>query len=415
MIPRATVPAALHYTRRADSRWVVALGDEVSRGSVLASGMCFEHAAAGGVVVHVDHQRIVIRTRHDHRQELLDPIDPRDPANRQAVLRRIQEAGIVGLGGGGFPTHLKLLAAARGNVQTLIVNAVECEPGIHCDAELIQHELPVILEGIDVVRNLLGVTETYIGCSRSTFFELPAATTELIEPVEPTDGAERYLVSRLTGTDLPMGVRPVDSGSIVLNVGTLHAIARAMAGEALIERVATVFGENLRVLIGSPLKHFGAGEHFRVGGELSGQVVGADAAITKETNAVAVSGQFKNLPCIRCGACDTVCPEKLPVASLVGISSSEGVLNHAALGCISCGLCNPVCPSDIDVAGTIRNMKQVRQHELTRASAAQRSLERSTQHEGRRLVQEAAQAERRAERLAKLQAAEAAPPVDPRA
>lgn len=413
MIPAIPVAAELRYTLQPESHWVVSAGEEVRRGTVLARGRCYEHAAAPGRVIDVDGRALVLRTDGDATEVTLPPLDFSD---RPAVLERIREAGIRGLGGAGFPTHLKLLAAVRNGVHTLVVNAVECEPGIRCDAALIEAATPVIREGIDIVRNLLGVRNVLIGCSPATRLEHSEAITTCIDPVQPADGAERYLLHHLTGAGIPRRSLPVDHGFVVLNVGTLHAIARAIAGEPLVERVVTVFGENRRVPIGTPLTFLGGPDRqgFRVGGELAGRTVAATAAVDKPTNAVDRLHHFTNLPCIRCGACDPVCPEELPVSLLISRADDTRQASRrddSVLDCIACGLCNPVCPSGIDIVGQLRSARHRAREHLARSQAATRAMQRSTWHAVRSLQREAEQVARRAERLARLGPPTGNPPI----
>lgn len=404
MIPVTAAAPQLHYTLQPESHWIVSAGDEVCRGTPLARGRCYEHAAACGRVITVDGPHLVIQTRDDDAEVPMVPVPRTD---RPAMLQRIQEAGVRGLGGAGFPTHLKLLAAARNRVHTLVVNAVECEPGIRCDAAIIAAATPVIREGIDAVRQLLGLNAVLIGCSPGTRLEHHDATTTCIDPVQPADGAERHLLQHLAGTTIPPRALPVDHGFIVLNVATLHAIARALAGEPLMDRVVTVFGENRRVPIGTPLTYLGkaAAEGFRIGGDLAGRNVPATAAVDKQTNAVDLARRHDSLPCIRCGACDAVCPERLPVALLVGRvqhPERETGRDDTILDCIACGLCNPVCPSDIDVAGLLRSARRDVHIARAKTDAAARAHERSTRHQQRAALRETEQALRRAQRLSRL-------------
>jgi len=393
------------HSLRPESTWVVAEGQHVDCGEVLARGVCFEHASATGVITSVSGNTLILQNTAE-AQPVKQPaqMPPLDGRNSAAILRRIQEAGIVGLGGGGFPTHLKLLAAARKRVQTLVVNAVECEPGISCDAALLKEDPTTIHSGIDAVRALLELKTIHIAASDKTAFEYHSGSITVIRQPKPTDGAERYLVERLIGEPVPVGALPVDRGVVVLNVATLHAIGRAMQGFPLTARVVTVFGENQWVRIGTPLAAFSDGPLVCIGGEMSGTDISTTGATEKRTNSIQQARHFLNLPCIRCGACDDTCPEQLPVANLVSLvaGQTQFSVRDTASGCIGCGLCNPVCPSGIDVAGLVRTLRDSQRAEVRRTYDTSRAEQRYQRHTSRMAAEELAQAERRASRLARL-------------
>lgn len=406
MISPPLVPKELHYTLSSGARWVVLPGETIARGQLVAAGPCRTHAAASGTVRSIAGSELIITIRADDHEITLPPVGVDD---RPAILARIRDAGICGLGGGGFPTHLKMLEAARKNVHTLIVNAVECGVGISCDAALIRAEPETIARGIDVVCHLLNIRQTIIACSNRTAFEHGNARTELIPEVRPTDGAERYLVHRVAGVRVQQGERPVDHGLVVCNVATLHAVARAMEGHALLERMVTTGAVDQRVLTGTPFAALLTTDEkrtrVRIGGELDGRIVPATGAVDKRTNAIAYAPLYDSLPCIHCGACDAACPEALPVADLIAFGARGGgpaaITRHAA-NCIECGLCNPVCPSHIDVLGQLRELRAGQRAAELRSSTAAEALARSERHAARIAAVETSQARRRAQRLARL-------------
>ncbi|MBM4204532.1 MAG: 4Fe-4S dicluster domain-containing protein [Gammaproteobacteria bacterium] len=401
MIAHRALSARYIYSLHPESTWVVAQGQLVVCGEVLAKGVRFEHASAAGVITSISGNTLILETTPDEQSVQMQPLNG---GNSAAILRRIQEAGIVGLGGGGFPTHLKLLAAARKRAQTLVVNAVECEPGITCDAALLQENQATVHNGIDAVRTLLELKSIHIAASDKTDFEYHAGSTTVIRQPKPTDGAERYLVERLTGETVPVDALPVDLGVVVLNVATLHAVGQALQGVPLTTRVVTVFGENQWVRIGTPLTAFSNAPLVCVGGELSGADISTTGATDKRTNSIQTARGFLNLPCIRCGACDDTCPEQLPVATLVSLAAgqAQSTVRDTASRCIGCGLCNPVCPSSINVAGLVRTLRDSQRAEALRTNNIVRAEQRYLRHTSRMAAEELAQAERRANRLARL-------------
>ncbi len=390
------------YLRPMQSRWCVEPGDVVRCGALLGSGRVRTHAAFTGTVASIDDERLELDVAGTEQIPSLDPLDVH--SSRATVLERIEHAGIVGLGGGGFPTHLKLAEALRRGVDKLVINAVECEPGVHCDAALCEQFEPEIVQGIEALQHLLDA-EVHITQGAATCPSRQAWQTHTLNADTPA-GAERQLCRSIFGITLAADERPVHHGIVVVNVGTAHAIARALQGWPLISRMVTVAGENRWLAIGTPISSLLEGSSFRVGGRLSGQTVGGDAPIGKTTNAVEPAPASRNAqPCINCAACDVICPEDLPVAQLARLprGNVEAAQRLAADRCIECGLCTPVCPSHIDVLTILRQHRHDVRHATTQRQAAAAAGNRFEAREQRRAVQSALREARRQERLQRRQ------------
>ncbi|MCP5181398.1 MAG: 4Fe-4S dicluster domain-containing protein [Pseudomonadales bacterium] len=409
MITRQPLPARLLHHRGVNSQWTIRTGDIVPAGAPIQRGERWQHAAATCVVAHCDADTARLDVIDDTPPGPEAPLDV-NATSASDLLRRVHEAGIAGLGGGGYPTHLKLLTAARHGVHTLVINAMECEPGISCDAALSAEGGREIQQGINAVRRILAInTVTLAAASTMQVAMLDVDTRHIRENPSATDGAERYLLRDIFNVILTPGEYPVHHGFVVCNIGTLHAIGRAISGHVLTERVTTVFGDNRWLPIGLPLSELVRSDTARVGGRLSGHVVRvAGAMVDKTTNGIDTASTHMALPCIRCGRCDDACPEHLPVTGLLTFSAPPRVGTLERLGlanCVECGLCNPACPSDIDVLATLRDAKTTLIAERQRRSATALANTRATAHTHRLATQAEQREQRRRDRLARLRGA----------
>jgi len=362
------------------------------------------HASGSGTVVAVEPRAvphpsglpadcIVIET--DGRDQWLETGDEQ-PDYREmkphALLERIRDAGIVGLGGAGFPTRMKLVSGKRG-IDTLIINGAECEPYISCDEGLLLERAVEVIEGVRILQRILRPA----ACTIAVEDSMPGAEAALHEALEtlqerdigvssiPTiypTGGERQLIKVLTGCEVPSQGLPADIGIICQNVGTAAAIYRAVSRkEPLVSRIVTVTGRgvqapcNLETRIGTPLRHLietcggytPEVERLLIGGPMMGFAVNSDTVpVIKTTNCIlAVSrGEMPApppaQPCIRCGKCTEVCPADLLPQQLYWFARSgnhDAAQDYDLFDCIECGCCAYVCPSHIPLVQYYRHAK----------------------------------------------------------
>ncbi len=306
------------------------------------------------------------------------------------LIQRIHHAGIAGLGGAGFPTASKLQGGMNG-VETLILNAAECEPYITADDRLMQEHADQVIEGTQILRHLLQPKVTLIGIEdnkpeaiealKLALRDQPGISLRVIPTKYPSGGAKQ-LTKILIGKEVPHGKHSSAIGVLMQNVGTAFAIKRAIVdGEPLIERVVTLTGEalsqpgNLWARIGTPVQHLlnfagfqpQAQQMVVMGGPLMGFTLPAlNVPIVKISNCILAPSVSEMAPqepeqsCIRCGLCVDACPAGLLPQQLYWFSRGEEhekARKHNLFDCIECGACAFVCPSNIPLVQYYRQEK----------------------------------------------------------
>ncbi len=366
-VKRFPLPSVLRYpllTGTGRYEPCVATGTRVRAGDVLARGGSSPAAdclhAGASAVVEVGATGMLLHP--DGREDIAPPLTAKD------LVETVREAGIVGLGGAGYPTWLKLQQAKHSEVRTLIVNAVECEPKVSADAALLREHADEVASGIEALEDYLGKPRTVIALGEGV--EAPDASggdcsVDGIPGVETarvtgsyTSGSERSLVARVLGVDLGKQI-PTEVGVVVFNVATVFAIHRAWnCGERLVERVVTVGDVNAWLRIGHPVWELPLSEgQVIVGGPVTGWVASELESIAKTTRAVSVRTPRTASPCIRCGWCARACPEGLlPQEMFRHInaghwSEMEGL---RLADCVECGACDVACPSGLPLLATFR-------------------------------------------------------------
>lgn len=425
---------------------LVNIGDTVLAGELIARGgnrlSAALHAPSSGRIKTIAPRPapdpsgmlapcIVIETDQQDRwieRATLGDGERLDPA---ALLQRLREAGIVGLGGGGFPTADKIASSIDQGIHTLVINGAECEPFITADEVLMRERASEIAAGAHIVEQLLGVTQTLVGIednkpeAAAAMRSAAAGKMEVVSfPSRYPSGGERQLIQILTGKEVPSGKRPTDLGIVCFNVGTLYAVFKAVShGEPLISRVVTVTGgsldrpQNLEVRIGTPIRHLleitgyraDRGTRLLLGGPLMGfHVESTEIPVTKTSHCV-LAPSTEELPpsrrarsCIRCGLCAEACPVALLPQQLFWYAQSQNhqqLDKHHLFDCIECGACAWVCPSHIPLVQYYRASKAA----IRAARAAHRQAEHSLRRfEARRLRIEREQCEREARRRTRL-------------
>lgn len=375
----------------------------------------------------------------------LPPLADWAQAEPSALRRRLAEAGVVGLGGAGFPTAQKL----AGPLHTLIINGAECEPTIVCDDALLRERAHEVLAGAAVLARIAGAKQVVVALEdrreaaaaavRAALTAHPDIHLALVPTIYP-QGGERQLIEVICNREVTSGRWPVDIGIAVQNVATAAAAWRAVVrGEALTTRLVSIAGRGvvapgvLEVRIGTTIEqaiaacggYTGDAARLILGGPLMGVALPHDAiALTRSGNAVLVLGaadvraRAAELPCIRCGDCADVCPVRLQPQQLLHALQAADAEAAAGLGladCIECGCCAFVCPSQIPLVDIYRDAKSAQAAERDARRRADHARERyaaRTHRLAREQADKVARVAARRESLAQQQASPAAAASD---
>ena len=326
--------------------------------------------------------------------------------SNEEIIKRVQDAGIIGLGGAGFPTHVKLAPKTPLGVKYLIANGAECEPYLTCNDQLMRGSAKEIVEGMEIVLRLFPNAEGVIAIEQNKH-EAIAAMEKAVKGhsrirvlslrTKYPQGGERSLIRVIAGIDYPITKLPADVGCIVDNVGTIYAIGRAVIyREPLFRHVMTVTGEAIKepsnfiardgtsfaelIEAAGGIKDGVTVKKIISGGPMMGIAVGSvDVPITKTTNGITVLcedgvelAEKKMTACLHCGRCTTVCPNGLMpqmMADAVEVGDFERYEKKLyGLDCISCGSCTYICPAKRPLTQTF---KQTKAEIMARKRAAQ--------------------------------------------
>lgn len=333
--------------------------------------------------------------------------------SREELIARIHQFGVAGLGGAGFPTGNKLLGGGD-KIDTLIINAAECEPYITADDRLMQDCAAQIIDGVRILAHILQPKRVLIGIEDNkpqaiSMMRAVLCNTHGIElrviPTKYPSGGAKQLTQILTGKQVPQGGRSSDIGVLMQNVGTAFAVKRAvMDGEPLTERVVTLTGGavqqpgNVWARLGTPVRHLldfagfrpGHDQQVIMGGPLMGfSLPWLDVPVVKITNCLLAPStlemgeQQEEQSCIRCSACADSCPADLLPQQLYWFSRGQQhdkAQAHNLKDCIECGACAYVCPSNIPLVQYFRQEKaEIREIELE----AKRTAEAKERFEAR--------------------------------
>lgn len=400
------IPLGMHIGAPATA--CVAKGDEVKVGTLIAKSSGFVSAniysSVAGKVTKIDSvfdasgykkpAIIISVAEEDVWEESIDrsPELVRECSlDAKAIIDKINEAGIVGLGGATFPTHVKLSPPPGNKAEVLIINAVECEPYLTSDHQLMLEHGEEILVGCTILMKALSVNKCIIGVENNK----PDAIKHLsglcaqykgieVMPlkVQYPQGGEKQLIDAVLSKQVKSGALPISTGAVVQNVGTIYAVYEAIQkNKPLLERVVTVTGKSLDkpanylARIGTPLKTLieasgGIPENTGKiigGGPMMGKaLLSADLPVTKGTSGILLISQEESVrkpmrACIRCAKCVNVCPMGLNPTFLM-VDTQQQDWERAERGhivdCIECGSCSFTCPSNRPLLDFIRMGKQ---------------------------------------------------------
>ena len=402
---QAVFPLSQHIG--APAKPVVARGDKVKVGTMIAEAGGFVSApifsSVSGTVLKIDNAidatgylkpSIIIKVEGDEWEESIDRTDNLETLEGhpeltpEAIVEKVKNAGITGMGGAGFPTFIKLCPPPTAKAECVIINAVECEPYITADYRLMMEHAQEIIVGLELLMKAAKVDKGYIGIEDNkpaaiSLFEQKTANRSDIEIVplkkKYPQGGEKQLVDAVINRQVPAPPAiPVNVGAIVQNVGTAFAVYQAvMKNKPLFERYTTVTGKQLKspgnflVRMGTPMKDLieacgGMPEgdnKVLAGGPMMGKALTSiDVPICKGTNSVTIiSGdeakRKEPQPCIRCAKCVSACPMGLEPYLLAQVSSLhlwERAEKEDITSCIECGSCMFTCPAHRPLLDNIR-------------------------------------------------------------
>ncbi len=401
----------------APARPVVKKGDSVLRGQVLGEAGGYVsapvHAPTSGKILAVGDRLTQAGVPAlcvdlepdgaDRWNEALQPCPDWSGLDGKTMVERIAAAGIVGMGGAGFPTHVKLNPPAGTAIEVVIVNGAECEPYLTADQRLMVEAPQAVWEGAQIVRRILGARRLVVAIEdnkpdaiRAMAGILNGSDAELVVlKTEYPQGAEKQLIYSITGREVPSGGLPMAVGALVENVGTCAAIREAIVeGHPLTERIVTVTGamvqtpKNVRARVGVALSDLVAfcggltGEPGKIlcGGPMMGLAQGSlDAALTKTTSGVVILPrravrQFSSMPCISCGRCVAACPTRLMpnlLSEMIEAEDLDGAEGRQVMDCIECGACAYECPAHRPLVQHMRRAKaEITKQRRKQAAAA---------------------------------------------
>ncbi|ODA28338.1 electron transport complex subunit RsxC, partial [Veronia pacifica] len=404
---------------------LVGVGDNVLKGQPLTSSdliqSCPVHAPTSGTVVAIEQrpiahpsglsdQCVVIRPDHQDTWTEKPSIQDFRAISPESLIDHIRNMGIAGMGGAGFPSARKL-QTGHGRTEILIINGAECEPYITADDRLMREHAREIAEGIEILQYLVQPQLTVMALEDNKP-EAVAALEQALSgmadtivqtvPTKYPSGGEKQLIKLITGKEVPSGGIPAAIGVLMQNVGTIHAIKRAVVdGEPLIQRIVTLTGKTLKdqsnrwALLGTPVSYLLDQHGYKADKKLRRVIIGGpmmgftapheEIPVTKTTNCVLVPTKREIAPsqgemaCIRCSACADACPVSLLPQQLQWYAKDqdhEKCQEYNLFDCIECGACAYVCPSEIPLVQYYRQAKSEIRSQNAEKQAAERAKER---------------------------------------
>lgn len=387
-----SIPISQHLG--APAKPLVAKGDKVVTGQLIAKGEAFIsaniHSSVSGTVAKIDEvidtsgyrkKAIVINVEGDEWLEGIardESLIKDCPLSKEEIIKKINDSGVVGLGGATFPSHVKMMVPPGKKAEYLIINGVECEPCLTADHRLMLEKGEEMLVGITIQMKALGVNKAIIGIENNK----PDAIAHLkklatgyqgisVEPlqVKYPQGAEKQLIKSLINREVPSGKLPIEVGCVVHNVGTAFAVYEAVQkNKPLVERVVTLTGKSVKkpsnflVRIGTPVSALieaagglpaDTGKVINGGPMMGKSLNDLEVPVTKGTSGILIfTEQESHRPpeqnCIRCAKCLTICPMGLEPYLLAILSDKkrlEECEEERIMDCMECGSCLYICPS----------------------------------------------------------------------
>ncbi len=386
---------------------VVKAGDRVDVGQVIAKSDAFVsapiHSSVSGIVKKIDKitmpngMRVdAVFIESDGEMRVYEDIKPPKVENLSDLISAVRESGLVGLGGAGFPSSVKLNIPSDKNVDTMIINVAECEPYITSDHREVIENSWDIMSGIYSIKDILGIHRVIIGIENNKPDAIKILSDIAENSVDKDDevkvlplkasyphGAEKILIKACTGREVPVGGLPSDAGVLVMNVTTISFLSRYLkTGMPLVSRRLTIDGSavknpcNVIVPIGTQIKdiiEFCGGykedpKKILMGGPMMGTALCDDSLyVLKQNNAILAFGEkearlSQPSACIRCGRCVKACPMKLmpeELSNAVDRKDTAAMKKYNILNCMECGCCSFSCPAKRKLVQNIRLGKQI--------------------------------------------------------
>ena len=405
VLPKGDLVYPLSQHIGAPAQAIVTKGDHVLVGQKIAESAGFVsapiYASVSGTVKAIEPRRVVsgdsvmsIVIENDGLYEEMEfyPVAPVDKLTKEEIIDAVKEAGIVGMGGAGFPTHVKLSPKEPDKIEYVIANCAECEPYLTSDYRRMLEEpekliggLKVILKLFDNAQGILAVEDNKPDCIsllRQLAKDEKRISVKALKTKYP-QGAERQIIYATTGRQINSSMLPADAGCIVNNVDTVVSVYRAVVeGRPLLERIVTVTGDavanprNFRVRIGTSYEELiaeaggfkGKPEKIICGGPMMGVSMFDTKVPTTKTSTALLAftkdevSAMEPGSCINCGRCLEVCPGRVMPSRLADYAEhfdEEAFLKNDGMECCECGCCSFICPAKRPLTQEIKSMRKI--------------------------------------------------------
>ena len=404
-LPKGTMAYPLSQHIGAPAKPVVKKGDRVLKGQVIAEAGGFVsapiHASVSGTVKGMEPRltatgtmanAIIVENDQQYEEVEYQPVTSLGELTKEEILKRILEGGVVGIGGAGFPTHVKLAPKNPESIEYILVNGAECEPYLTSDYRRLLEEGVEVVEGLKVLLALFDNAKGYI-CIEDNKPDCIRKMEELVKDIPRIEvkalmtkypqGGERALIYATTGREINSSMLPADVGCVVDNVDTVTAIYKAvMLGRPVIDRIVTVTGDavaqpkNFMVSTGTNMNELveaaggfkGQPEKIISGGPMMGfSMYGLDIPCTKTSSAILSFlrdevSHVQETACINCGRCVSVCPGHVIPARLATFAQHgdmEKFQEFDGMECCECGSCSYICPAKRPLTQSIKSMRKM--------------------------------------------------------